>query len=284
MQQFHICGLCNDDINQQDLKELLEPIFPYYNSLNWVVHTPLIENGAHKYLESIKKEGKIIYTDWCFRLNFSRNHYLCQGTMKNGDWFISLDPMEVLKPEFFEKWPQLKQLLESNQIDGVLLYGKRFLYRYNDYLEHKGNPHEYLVGNSKTVELTNIEEYKNTEWFWGSRRAEKRDKHDYVWHFVNYMTNYPDSNHMLLGLDRYSNKEEIFQVRENIRRQFRYFCQRLDLLPLTIDKFKLLCNDHFEEMKFFINSERIINDAYLYYILGKTDLPDAHDLEKITKI
>lgn len=284
MQKFHICGLCNDDINQEDLKELLEPIKPYYDSLNWVVHNPLIENGAHKYLESIKKEGKIIYTDWCFRLNFSRNHYLYQGTMKNGDWFISLDPMEVLKPEFFEKWPQLKQLLESNQVDGVLLYGKRFLYQFNDYLEHKGNPHEFLVGNSKTVELTTIEEYKNTEWFWGSRRKEKRDKFDSVWHHVNYLVNYPNSNNTLLGLDRYSNREEIFQKREIIRKQFRAYCQNLDLLPLTIEKFKKLCTDDLENMRYFIENEKYINTAYAYYILGITDLGDGHDLEKMFKI
>jgi len=288
MSKIYICGLCNDDSNLEDLKILLDPIKYYYSGLQWVVHNPLIQNGVHKYLESIKKDGKIIYADWCFRLDFSRNHYLYQGNMKPGDWFISLDHLEILLPGFFDKWQKLKEKLELAEVDGVLLYGKRFLYKYNDYLEHKGNPHEFLINNSKTIELTNLEEYKNTTWFWGSRRTEKRDKFDYIWHFMNYYVNFPNSNHCLLGLDRYSNKEEVFQIRETIRRQFRIFCQSLDLLPLTIDRFKDLCHNRLEEMKKFINSEKIINDMYHYYILNRKftqeDLENAHDLEKIIQV
>lgn len=267
MSKLYICGLCNGTSDVNDLKELLEPIIPYYDGLQWVVHNPIVLGGAYTYLDSIKKDGKIICTDWCYRLNFSRNHYLYQGQMKIGDWFISLDPLEILRPQFFEKWPQLKQALESNHIDGVLLYGKRFLYKFNDFLEHKGNPHEYISGANRVVELTSIDGYKDTSWFWGTNRNQKRDKFHYIWHFVNYYVNFPDSNHCLLGIDNLIDREEIFRKRESLRQMFRNFCRTKDCLPLSIDGFKYLWYNFSNDMKYFINNERILNDAYLYFIL-----------------
>lgn len=281
MSKFHICGVTKSG-SEEDLKELLEPLFSYYDALNWGFHLP--EDGGYNYLESMKKEGKIQLLDWKFRLDFSRNHYLYNGTIKPGDYFCALDSQERLYPAFFEKWPQLKQLLEYNNIDGVVLYGKRFLYKYNDFMEYRGNPHEGLLGANKTIELTSIDGFQETSWFWGSVRAQKRDKTESFFHHVNYYVNFPNSNNCLLGLDRYANREEIFHKREVIRKQFRAYCQSLDLLPLTIDKFKDLCNNRLEEMKYFINSEKYLNTAYACYILGITDLGDAHDLEKMVKI
>lgn len=272
---------------KENLEELLDPLYPFYDGLNWVFHGTYPDwqtDDTYGYLEANKKEGKIIVTEFCHRHDFSRDHYLYQGTIKNGDYFVEVDGSERLNPSFFEKWPQLKQLLEFNNIDGVLLYGKRFLFRYNDSMRHVGNPHEFVSGANKVIELTQIPEYKDSSWFWGSVRLQKRDPFHSVWHHVNYYVNYPNSNNCLLGLDRYPNREEIFQKREIIRKQFRSFCQNLDLLPLTVDKFKDLCNNTLEKMKYFIENEKYINTAYAYYILGITDLGDGHDLEKMFKI
>lgn len=281
MNKINICGLTQSG-KLNDLKELLEPLFPYYDALNWVFHYPK-DDGAD-FLESVKKNGRIIYLDFNYRLDFSRNHYLYCGTIKSGEYCFFLDDLERLKPNFFLQWPGLKYFLESNGIDGVTLYGKRFLYKFNDFLEFRGNPHEGLVGANRIIELTTIDEFKNTSWFWENVRPKKRDKFHYIWAFVNYYVNYPNSNHCLLGLDKYSNREEIFKVREYQRRKFRDYCQSLDILPLTKDKFIDLCGNRFDEIKEFINNEKIINDAYQYFILKNENLVEPHDLTGIIKI
>ena len=84
--------------HKQDLEELIEPIKDHFDGLIWTFHYPK-DDGAD-YLESVKGEGEIIYTKWCNRLDFSRNHSLFQGPMRVGDWFVTIDTLERLSPDF----------------------------------------------------------------------------------------------------------------------------------------------------------------------------------------
>ena len=212
----------SNDNDSEDLKILLNPIIEYTDGLQWVHHVNDISDFKKQdYLELTKGMGRIIYSEWCQRYNHSRNLYLFQGSMKTGDWFINLDSLEILKPDFFKKWGFLKELLENNNIDGVVLYGKRFLYRFSEFLEHKGNPHEYIVGNNTTIELTTIQEFSNTDWFWGSRRSEKRNEFHFVLHYLKYYC-LPNSNHCLLGCE---NNIEKYKEQE-------YALNDLDYIPV----------------------------------------------------
>lgn len=268
----HICGITMAG-KKNHLTELLEPLYPYYDALQWTFHRPLDE--GFDYLNSIKKEGKIIDIDFYQRLDFSRNISLFGGTMKTGDFMFILDDLERLSYKFFDLWPSFKQFLVQNNIDGVLLYGKRFLYRYNEFLEYKGNPHEYLYSPYKLniIELTNLEPFKDTSWFWGSVRNINRDKYHFVEHYLKYFL-YPNSNHCWLGNEQ---KPEIYQTEETVRRQFRYYLEQNNFLPLTKDKFIWLCNYKLDDIRDWLNNSKILNDAYRYLVLNKTDFEDDHN-------
>lgn len=262
MSKIYIAGLCQSG-DLSSLKESLLPLYDCYDGLQYVIHEP-IDNELYNFLDSIKKDGKILKTEWCGRLDFARDNYLFRGNMKTGDFFINLDSKERLFPKFFEQWKPLKNYLEAYNIDGVLLYGKRFIYRHNEFLKHSGNPHESILGVNRILELTTMEPFKDTSWFWHNVHTDnKRDKFHYVWHFINYYT-FPNSNQCLMG----AKDAEDFNRREKIRRQFRLYCEKLDLLPLTIDKFKDLCYNRLDEIRYFINSEKILNDGYHYFING----------------
>ena len=87
--------------HEEDLRDLIEPIKNHFDGLVWTFHYPL--DSGHSYLESVKKDGEIICTKWCNRMDFSRNHCLYQGPMKIGDWFLTIDTLERLSPDFTGK-------------------------------------------------------------------------------------------------------------------------------------------------------------------------------------
>lgn len=264
--KLHICGLCKSG-DTEELKASLLPLYDYYDALQYVIHEP-IDTELYDFLDSIKKDGKIIKTEWCQRLDFARNNYLFRGNMKTGEFFINLDSKEKLFPEFFKLWPQLKEFLIKNNIDGVLLSGKRFLYRYSEFLEHRGNPHEYIANANNVVELTSFGIFKDTSWYWHNVHTDgKRDKYQYIWHFINYYC-FPASNHCLLGRD---NNQKEFYEHDAVRREFRLYCEKSDLLPLTQEKFIWLCNNKLDDIRKFVNYEKYLNDGYHYFINGREE-------------
>ena len=139
--------------HEQDLRELIEPIKDDFDGLIWTFHYPKDE-GAD-YLEQVKGEGETIYTKWCNRLDFSRNHSLFQGPMKIGDWFLTIDTLERLSPEFTKNLRKLCVDLDEKGIDGVYLYNKRLLFKLKEQTAFVNNPHEGIFGCSNTIELTN---------------------------------------------------------------------------------------------------------------------------------
>ena len=124
-----LIGVTNEG-HEKDLRELIEPIKDDFDGLVWTFHYPK-DNGAD-YLESVKGEGEIIYTKWCNRLDFSRNHCLFQGPIKIGDWFLTIDRLERLSPDFTKNLKILCADLDDLNIDGTYLYNKRFLFKLNE--------------------------------------------------------------------------------------------------------------------------------------------------------
>lgn len=248
----------------ENLKEVIEPIYDQFDGLVWTFHIPA-DSGAD-YLESRKGQGEILYTKYCRRHDLSRNIYLHQGPIKEGDYFVGIDTMEKLLPEFFNRLPQLFNILISNDIDGVYLHGKRFMFRYNELMEHAGNPHEYIKGVNRAVELTKIAGFENSVEYFTNLRPQKRDKYHFVRHFGLHFWFPAGSNGMLLGLD------------DNIPEFHRREAQRLECLKYCRNTLGINSADEFidwiqkhpltTELKQFINREKILNDIYRYYVLG----------------
>src|SRR4051812_18841280 len=95
--KLYLCGITNAG-NEQNLRELIEPVLEYFDGLVWTFHYPI--DDGYKFLKENKKEGAIILATWNQRHHYSMNHFLYQGPMEDGDFFITLDTLERISPEF----------------------------------------------------------------------------------------------------------------------------------------------------------------------------------------
>jgi hypothetical protein len=226
-----LCGITNEG-NKKNLEELILPIIKYFDGLVWTFHYPKDE-GAN-FLEEHKKAGKVIYAEWCQRHGYSMNHYLWQGPMKEGDYFVQLDTQERVSKEFCEKeLPNFIKQMEDQKIGMIANFGKGLIFRYSEGMEFRGSPH-WFPANIFPNAMGNIELDKT--FFWNVRN-QQRDDHQWVDHYAKYMLYPAGSNHALLGLEHNGAPEKLFPPREYLRLAFRQ--ELIDRgFPLTIEGVK----------------------------------------------
>ena len=265
--------------HEQDLRELIEPIKDDFDGLIWTFHYPK-DSGAD-YLESVKGEGEIIYTKWCNRLDFSRNHSLYQGPMCVGDWFVTLDTLERLSPDFAEYLKSLASQFDQKGVDGSFLYNKRFMFKLKEQTAFVNNPHEGIAGATKTIELSKLDFWRKD--FQKNVRGEKREN---PLHFVDHNFKYylfPNTNHLLLGFE---DDIELVRERYNVRGKFFAEIFRLGFYPYEIESVKeCLSTELTPTLKECINFDKFLNDWYRYEILGEREgLIDKHDFSVFKSI
>ena len=276
-EKLWLTGLTSEG-NSDQLKELIDPIKNDFDGLIWTFHYPKDEGS--EYLESVKGDGEIIYTKWCNRLHFSRNHCLFQGPMRVGDWFVVIDTLEKLSSEFTSSLRNLTKILNNNHIDGVYLWGKRFMFRLNEHSEFVGNPHEGIKGSQKPIELTQTEFWKDS--YFENLRPKLRESLHWVNAFMKYYL-FPQSNHLVL---HFEHDAGFINQRYEIRYKFFNEIHSLGYDPLNI-KSVIKCINEIgltNTLKECINSEKILNDWYRYEFLGARDQIDKHDFSLIIKI
>ena len=210
-----LIGITNEG-HENDLRELLEPIKEHFDGLVWTFHYPK-DSGAD-YLESVKGEGEIIYTKWCNRLDFSRNHCLYQGPIKHGDWFLTIDTLERLSPEFTENLKRFCEFLDTQEVDGCFLYNKRFMFKFNEETEFALNPHETVYGHKRAIELSD-QDFWNESYQKNVRGEKRKDLFHFIDHNFKYYL-FPNTNHLALGFEkdlhlikkRYKNRGKFLQA------------------------------------------------------------------------
>ena len=267
-----------DKGNIGNLKELIEPIKADFDGLIWTFHYPKDE-GA-EYLESVKGDGEIIYSNWCGRLDYSRNHCLFQGPMKVGDWFFTIDTLERLSPDFTQHLRFIIPELESRGIDSMFLYNKRFGALFREHTQFLGNPHEGIDGLVQGMEITHTEAWDDS--YFKNIRNEVRGEYHWIEAFMRYYL-FPATNHLAL---HFEDDEEFFNKRYQIRSAFFSEVHRLGFDPYSVDSLEKCLKKHLtKELKKGINSEKILNDWYRYKILGEREnFIDKHDFSLIKKI
>jgi len=275
--KFYLCGITQAG-KKQHLEELIEPIKHCFDGLQWCFHYPTDE-GAD-YLEKNKGEGRIVYSHFSGRHGFSQTQYLWQGTMKEGDWFVQIDDQERMSPELCQSLKNSIPAFEKSGIGMLANYGKGLLFKFTEELEFKGSPHWYatnIPGKSINYELSK-------DLFWNVRNRE-RNEWQFIDHYLKYYVNYPaGSNHCLLGLEKNGNPQELFPKRENTRLLFRKYIYSLNIPDSKILVEYWKNNPLEQKMRDFINSEKILNDAYRFHILGRKDFIDNHDFKNMITV
>ncbi len=271
--------------NAHHLKELVDPILEYFDGLVWVFHTddddPFAGNDkGFRYLNENKKNGKIIISKWCNRLDFSRNIGLYHGPIKYGDWFLTIDTLERMHVDFAKQLPELIQRFDRNGIDGVYCRNKHFLFKFNEATAYVHNPHSGVAGVRQSLEITTLPFWRDE--FWVNVRSQHRDKYEFVDHNLKYYL-FPNTNHLVLKCEH---DHEFIKRRYMIRAEF-----FRELLTLGVDiqdfqsvKDYIVSGDLSDVAKKCIAEEKYLNDIYRFYRLGKQDIEDDFDFDNLIKV
>jgi hypothetical protein len=290
MNKLYLCGMTSAG-NEKNLRDMIEPILEYFDGLVWTFHNPIeIFAGnlgyeldfGYEYLQKNKKEGKIVTANWCQRHGYSMTHYLWQGSMKEGDFFVQLDSSERLSPKFCAELRDLCKDMEEKNIGMIANKGKGLIFRYNELLEFRGSPHWAVINVLGSVAQVELED----DEFWNVR-DENRDKFHFVIHYLKYYLYPAGSNHCLLGLEKNGDPVKLFPPREEKRLRFRKYLDKYEIKQepqAIIDHFLEQKEKPLEELIQFINSEKILNDVWRYYVLKDENFKDDHNFEDMVKI
>lgn len=272
-----LCGITSSG-KENELKELIEPVISFFDGLQWVFHYPL--DNAWRFLDANKKDGRIVYCHYSCRHGFSMTNYLWQGTMQNGDFFIQIDDLERISPEFVSEWaiPMISYMRECD-VSMVANFGKPLLFKYDEELEFRGSPHWFpanLKGKSMNVELP-------LKYFWNVRDL-RRPLFHWVSHYVKYYLFPAGSNSALLGLEKQGDVSELFPKAEKIRLSFREEIKKRGC-DLTVDGVEKIFRDGMDDtIRGFVNGSKELNDFYRYKILGDQTVVDSHLLSDMKTI
>lgn len=285
MSKIYFCAMAGPN-SVDNLIELIDPIHRYFDGIVVVLHDAR-DSDEDYYLESIKDEGAVIHLPFARRHDFSRNAYLWCGPIQEDDWIVQCDVLERIPPAFAANLRSFIADLESQSINAVFYYNKPFIYQQHESLEFTGSPHEGLRrhdGKMKAIELSKY--YPNEPDIRYSVRATKRDTpFSWVGHYFKYYLYPYGSNHCLLGNCDRGDEMAIFKVRETMRNSFRDELKRRGV-PRTAEAVK----DHWVKvpldatMRRFVNEEKVLNDAYRYFILNDLTVRDEHKWDSLKTI
>ncbi len=242
-------------------------------------------DGTFELLKEKCGEGEVIQCPYQNNHSQSMNIWLNSKKLKIGDWVILLDSSERLGLKLQKNLPSYLVHFERSGINTIANHSKVFIFRRWPQMFFAGTPHWSLRNGQQgflALESSNL--FENEEDYYYSVRNKKRDKFNFIKHYLKYYLQL-DSNHLLLGLEGKPNFTEIFTQRENQRMQFLYFLKSLDL-PAEVASINKLCeqipmNPVFKE---YINTNKILNDYHRYYYLKDESVIDNHDWNDMVKI
>jgi len=262
----------------EDLKELLGPIHHLFSGIVWVLHDARDSEEA-QYLESIKGEGKVIHYYYSGRHDASRNQYLWCGPIQQGEWIFSCDTLERVQPSFVQMAKRMLPDMENQNIAIALYYGKPLIYRHHESLEFSGTPHEGLRmrnGQGQTIELSRVWPDESQVRL-NVRPLKRKDPYGWVGHYVRYYLAIPwGGNHCLLGNEHRGDPIALYREREQMRIEVRDYLRGLGV-PLNEGGLRKLFSEPLSaKMIHYVNRERILNDAYRYWVLNDLSVKDDH--------
>lgn len=268
----------------EDLKELIEPIKAHFDGVIWVLHDA---RSSHEHSYLVDVGATVIDLPYARRHDFARNHYLYCGPLEEGDWVVTADVLERISPDFAAALRiGVIPTFSKNGINAAFLFGKHFMFQYHESLRYQGSPHEGLVrddGGLRAVELSGI--YTEEQSRYSVRNAKRDTPYSWLTHYLRYYLFPWGSNHCLLGNENRGDPMTIFRQREQVRLDFRRW-MREQGVALTVDGVKtfMMANSDNARLKEFASKEKILNDAYRYFVLGDQTVNDNHTWVDMVKI
>ncbi len=260
----------------EDIDELVSPVIQYFDGLKVLLHGS-IDSDEGQYLEAHKGSGKIIYGEYVGRHDHSRCRLLYETGVKQGEILVSLDTLERVAISFAASLGQLVEWMNINNVDVVYYYGKPYVIRFREDIFYRGSPHESLQADYplNRVEFSSqFPEGPNAIRI-NMRPVKRTLKHHFVAHYLRYYL-LCASNQCLLGLENRGNPAELFPKRDAIRLAFRDYLRRHNVEPTVEAVVEMMKKPLDEEFKYFLSNEKIIQDAYRFFIENDITINDNH--------
>jgi len=272
------------------VKENIVPIAKYFDGLNFVINRGDENKGEIDLIELLDKnrgDGFIHVQDWIDRYDFSRNRYLLDPRVLDGDTLVIVDSLEKLDEDFAKiSIPELSKFMESQNIDVIFLHGKTFMVRKNEGMSYVNAVHEQIHPIHRAVELTQIQGFEDSSKYFTNTRPEVRDGNHWVkdCHFLKYYCY--SYIQCLMGAE---GDDELFKKRVKLRSEFKTYCREndIDFSPegiLLAWKFCDSLEGGMSRFSKFINEEKILNDVFRYHILGQKELRSDWNFGNMIKI
>ena len=267
----------------ENVYELVEPVKQHFRGVCALLHDCDESSVVTNYLLNINDElggGNIIFGNYVGRHNHSRNRILYETGMEEGDYFVTLDSLERVIPEFAESLPNLILQIEFQNIDICYYYNMPYVVRFREDMFYHGTPHESLLADNPLNRIELNQYLPDESKVRINVRPLKRDKNHHIAHYIRYLLQ-PNSNHNLLGIEHHGGYEAFLKL-ESLRKLL-IKALKDNNLPRTIDGVKKLLSKPLDGItRVLLNEHGEINNFYRYYILGE-EVVDTHDWLKLPK-
>lgn len=273
----------------EDLRELWEPIKSHFDGLSVVCHA-----GPHspegRYLENEidgGNRGYVTYLPYTGRHDLSRNTALWCGGIEQGDWVMQIDTLERVPIEFASIARTLVQAFKAQGTNTVYYYGKPILFQYHESLRYVGTPHEGLQrGDSQMRAMELSSQWPDESKVRLNVRPLKRPRDHFIKHYARYSLLPWGSNHYLLPVSGKPNASELFAQRETARMGFIALIRELGISRDVESILEYMRAPVPMDPRFVAHLQRdkVWNDVYRRYILGRDDFVDDHDWSNLVEI
>lgn len=272
-------GLITDNKELNNLKELIK-VSGNFSGLAVTYHGKSDEEGF-QLLNDNKGYGFIECLPYVGHHEHSKNHWLFNPKIKLFDWVLIIDSAERINSDFAFNIKPFIKMLENQNINSVYNYSKLLLFKRFPNQFFTSTPHWGFQGARNHAISIEKEPWFRIEKEYVYSIRDQRPKLSWVNHYLRYYLCL-DSNHNLLGAEHFGDPADVFQKREHTRMQFLLYLQRIGVENnenALINYWKN--NPLSDDMEKFVSSVRILNDAYLYNVLGDEDLTD--DIKRLCK-
>lgn len=265
-------GISTDEKEYDNIKDLTS-VWKHFDGLAVTFHGSK-DSDAYKLILERIKDGFVECRDYWGEHSYDLNAILFNPILKLGDWILLRDSAERINESFASNIRPFIRLLDNQKINTAYQRSKLLLFRKFPHQEFSGTPHWGF--RNPQPEMISIEKqswFKDDNEYCYSVRDERPQFH-WIDSYLRYYL-LPNSNHNLLGAEHFGNPSEVFIQKENIRMQFLLYLQSIGVNNTIDDIINYWKNNELTiEMRLFISNVRILNDAYLYHVIGRTDLTD----------
>lgn len=268
--------------NERANIEELTSVAHHFDGLAAVDHNST--DGTYELLDSRKGAGFVLQLPYLGNHSWSMNGFLFHPTIEVGSWLLLRDSNERIAEPFAAQIRPFIALLESRGIETVYQWSKALLFRRRPHQFFAGTPHWGLQqARQPAIQIDQTGLFAKDEDYCYSVRGRNRDRFHFVGAYLRYYL-LLDTNHLLLASDKADAVGMTYQIREAQRLAFREMLIRRGY-PVTVDGVKQLMKDGLDsEARRHFETDKVLNDAYRYFQLGRTDFVDNHDWRDMVPI